>query len=266
MFDDIFSGMFDSGGSGYDIWGDGGSTFSGSGDFGSYFGGDESSVGITDIMGMPAPTYGDWGGGSVFDAGGTGLWDSGTFADDIGSNPYGYSDYSGGITGSSGGPDWMSRMGSLLTGQNLGSVARLLGQGLSIGSGINALSQGRQLANQARDADPMQPYRAGWAARLNALLADPSSITSDPGYAAALEAVKRGGAATGNFASGGMVGDLAQFGVQFYDRAIDRLGRLVGGTPGGAMPGTQAGINLTNAGMNRIGAGIASLATGLEGD
>lgn len=235
-----------------------------------WFGGDPSSAGITSIMGMQQPSYGEFGGGgNIFDAGGS-IWGASDFADNIGSNPFGYttSGTGMGITDSvaRGGGSWMDQIGRLLTPQNLGTAARLVGNGLSIGQGLDAMSQARDLMRQAQEADPLQPYRASWAARLNGLINDPSSITSDPGYAAAHQAVMRGGAAAGNFGGGGMVSDLAQFGVNFYDNAVNRLGRLVGGSPGAAMPGTQAGIALGNAGMNRIGSGIASLATGLEGE
>jgi len=60
-----------------------------------------------------------------------------------------------------------------------------------------------------------------------------------------------------------MVSNLAQYGTDFYDRAVRRLGSLVGGTPGGGLPATQSAINLTNAGLNRISSGISSMATGL---
>lgn len=279
MFDELFSDMdFGGGAGGYDIWSDGGGTFSGSGSFdsgigggggfGGFFGGNEDSAGITQIMGMAQPSYGSFSGGNVFDLGGT--WGASDFSDNIGANPYGYTTSGGGgitdLMARGGGNSWMDQIGRLLTPQNLGTAARLVGNGLSIGQGLDAMSQARDLMRQAQEADPMHPYRAGWAARLNTLINDPSSITQDPGYRAAHEAVLRGGAAAGNFGGGGMVGDLAQFGVNFYDNAVRRLGSLVGGSPGAAMPGTQAAIHLGNAGMNRIGSGIASLATGLEGD
>jgi hypothetical protein len=259
MFDSIFDEMFGNDGGG-DIWNTGG--FEG-GQF-NLFGGNEDAAGITGFMGMPGGSYGDYGGGNVFDGGFPTSMDL--------YNPMetafgglGY-DQPGSDWASGGGGDWMSRIGRMLTGQNLGTAARIAGSALGIGSGVRALGQAQDLQQQAAAADPMAPYRTGWAQRLNELLANPGSITSDPGYDAAMEAVKRGGAAAGNFAGGGMVGGLAQFGVDFYDRAVRRLSGLVGGSPGAGLPAQQSSINLGNAGINRIQSGIASMASGLLGE
>lgn len=275
MFDELFGSM-DTGG-GYDIWSDGGSEglfssggyaenpFGGVGFGQGLFGGNEDAAGgITGFMGMPGPSYGDYSGPNVFDGGFPTSMDMYNPAEAV----FGGAGYTqpGSDWANGGGGSWLSSLGGLLTGQNLGSLARLAGSALGIGSGLNALDQANRLREQAAAADPMAPHRAGWAARLNDLLANPGSITSDPGYEAAMEAVKRGGASTGHFASGNMTGGLAQFGVDFYDRAVRRLGALVGGTPGAGLQGEQSAINLSNAGVNRIQSGIASMATGLLGE
>lgn len=230
---------------------------------GDWFGGDESAAGITSYMGYDTPTWGDYSGPSVFDS----YFPSNTDVYDPSIAPFlgGYDTPSSSwsdVGGGGGGFDWRS----LLSGGNIRTMGQIAGTALGIGSGINALSQARQLQQQAQQADPMAPYRAGWAARLNALLDNPSSITSEPGYEAGLEAVKRGGAAAGFFNSGNMVGSLAQFGTDFYDRAVSRFAGLVGGTPGAGLRGTESAINLGNAGINRISAGIASMANGLFDD
>jgi len=228
---------------------------------GGWFGGDESAAGITDYMGMDGGTWGDYSGGTVFDQQFPSSMDiyNPSFGAMLGGGAYDTPDSSWASGGGGG-------LGGLFSNMNLGSIARGLGSALSIGSGVNALSQARRLQEQAQQADPMAPYRAGWAARLNALLDNPGSITSEPGYEAGLEAVKRGGAAAGFFGSGNMVGNLAQFGTDFYDRAVARFAGLVGGTPGGGLRGTESAINLGNAGINRISSGIASMANGLFDD
>jgi hypothetical protein len=92
-------------------------------------------------------------------------------------------------------------------------------------------------------------------------MGNPSGITNYPGYKAGLEAVQRAGAAQGFNGSGNMMTALADYGGKFFDQAIGRLAGLAGGTAGGGLPATQSSINLTNASLNRILSGIASMGT-----
>jgi hypothetical protein len=141
------------------------------------------------------------------------------------------------------------------------SLMSLLGQGANIGTALNGLRQGRQLQGQAAAADPLAPYRAGFASQLNTLMQDPSQITKYPGYEAGSQAVQRMLASQGLLGSGNMIGAMADFGGNFFDQAVSRLQGLAGGSAGAGLPATQSGINLTNASLNRIMSGIASMGT-----
>jgi hypothetical protein len=147
------------------------------------------------------------------------------------------------------------------SGMSLQQLMQLLGQGANVATGLNGLSQARQIQGQAAAADPLAPYRAGFAAKLNGLVNDPSSITSMPGYDAGLQAVQRSQAAQGFTGSGNAQNALAMFGGNRYDSAVQQLAGLAGGIPGGGLAATQSGINLTNASLNRISSGIASMGT-----
>jgi len=97
----------------------------------------------------------------------------------------------------------------------------------------NQIMQG-QLQNQQ-----VQNQVAGTAGnRLNTLLQDPSSISSDPGYQfqynQGLEAVNRTAAAKGMLGSGNRLYDLTQYGQDraktSYGDTVNRLGNLLTGT------------------------------------
>lgn len=139
----------------------------------------------------------------------------------------------------------------------------LVGPAYNIGSGIYGMYQGEEQKKRAMElaaqADPMGPYRAGYAQQLQQLMSNPSMISSLPGYKAGLQAVERRGAAQGWNGSGNMAASLSEFGGNFYDQQVQRLASLAGGNPGNAaslaMNGTQAGNSIAMQGLNRIGYG-----------
>lgn len=151
--------------------------------------------------------------------------------------------------------------GFSLGGVPISQLMGLLGQGVNLGTALNGLRQANRLGNQAAAADPLAPYRAGFARQLNDLMQDPSKITSMPGYEAGLQAVQRSMGAQGMLNSGNEAAAIADFGGRYFDTAVGRLQGLAGGTAGGGLPATEAGINLTNSSLNRIMSGIASMGT-----
>ena len=121
------------------------------------------------------------------------------------------------------------------------------GSALSVGSGVYGMYQAEQLKKLAQaaalQADPWGTSggRAVAGGQLQNLLLDPNSITSMPGYKAGLQAVERRMASQGYNGSGNMMAALAQYGGQFYNDAVGRLGGLAGANQN---PSTSADILL----------------------
>ena len=127
-----------------------------------------------------------------------------------------------------------------------------LGQIANVGSSIYGLG----LANDLRKrSDPFAKYRGAYGEQLAALEANPSSITTRPGYQAGLTAVQRGSAAGGYNGSGNEIAALAQYGGNFYNQEVGRLAGLAGA-------GTQPGNGGYPAAM-LAGQSLASLGYGL---
>ena len=124
------------------------------------------------------------------------------------------------------------------SGVGLGGLGGGAGGGINpfqIGAGL----YGMELSNQTRQqADPMAQYRAQYAQQLNALMQNPSSVTSLPGYQAGLDAVQRSMAAQGYTGSGNMMAALQNYGGQFYQQQLSNLSSLA--APSAA--GTQGNI------------------------
>ena len=98
--------------------------------------------------------------------------------------------------------------------------------------------------------------------QLQALLQDPSSITSMPGYQAGLTAVERKMASQGYNGSGNMMAALQQYGGNFYNDAVNRLSGLAGANQNPAssgqllLQGTGQANDLTSRSLASIGYGI----------
>lgn len=160
-----------------------------------------------------------------------------------------------------------SILGRLATQLGLPSgVANSVGPLFSIGSGVYNMMQADDLkkksAQLAAQADPFGPYRAQYGNQLSTLMADPSSITSMPGYKAGLQAVERRGAAQGWNGSGNMMAALSDYGGNFYNNAVTQLSGLAGANIGpgtGAQIGLQGATNAASIGaqsINSIGYGL----------
>lgn len=119
-----------------------------------------------------------------------------------------------------------------ITGAALGAATTLYATKKASDQAKDAKRQG-QAAIEA--ADPYAPYRKDAAEKLNALMADPSSIKDTPEYKARQEAASRALAAQGYTGSGNAVLEAANQGGAAFQSAYDRLARLAGvdATPGG---------------------------------
>jgi hypothetical protein len=157
------------------------------------------------------------------------------------------------------GANWLQKLaggaGSLLSG---GGGARSI---FDLVSGIYGL----KLADDAREAsDPFAQYRGAYGAELAALEANPSSITSRPGWQAGMEAIQRNNAARGYAGSGNEMAVMSRYGGEFYNNEANRLAGLAGANvaPGA---GQVAAAQLANLGVSSIGYGLAPYIGGPRG-
>jgi hypothetical protein len=136
---------------------------------------------------------------------------------------------------------------------------------LTMGSGLYGILSAQQLKKQAAQlaaqADPFAAYRPGYAAQLSALEANPSSITSTPGYTAGLQAVERSMGAQGYQGSGNMMAALANYGGNAYQQQVSQLSGLAGANLNPASAG-QLALTGSMGASSLTGQGLASLGYG----
>lgn len=101
-----------------------------------------------------------------------------------------------------------------------------------------AKSDAKTAAAYGAAADPYAPYRADAATKLNALMSNPSSITTTPEYKARMDAAARTMAAQGYTGSGNALAAAAQAGGDVYQQAFNNLALTSGA---GQNPATAAG-------------------------
>lgn len=176
--------------------------------------------------------------------------------------------FGGGVgvtTGGSGMMDFFEllKQAGLMPGSG-GPISNLL----NIGSGIYGMMQSNKMMDLAQQAaqmqDPFGPQRPQYQAALANLYANPSSITSMPGYQAGLNAVERKMASQGYLGSGNMMAALSQYGGDFFDKEVARLSMLSGAqfapTGGNALlTGTQFGNDLASRSLATLGYGVRGL-------
>ena len=209
-------------------------TFSGQQDMAGAQGSLNGQDGISGLGGVPGSGGGLIGGpsgGSAFGTGSTG--------------------------GMAGGPS--AGPGSIAAGAGAmpwGSAGNMM----TMGSGLYGMYQSEQMQKQAQQAqqqaDPFGPYRAQYAQQMQALTADPSKITQQPGYQAGLDAVQRSMAAQGYTGSGNMMAALSKYGGDFYNQTMQMYSNLAGAQfnpAAGAQLGMQGQSNSTNLMMNSLG-------------
>ena len=103
-----------------------------------------------------------------------------------------------------------------------GAAVSVVGGALLGGGGSTPSSQQQQVY------DPYAPYRGAAAQKLNALMADPSTISSLPEYQAQMQAASRAMAAQGYTGSGNALVAAANAGGQAYQQAFNNLAMLSG--------------------------------------
>jgi hypothetical protein len=120
------------------------------------------------------------------------------------------------------------------------------------------MQQQKKLQQMAAVADPFAPYRAQYAAQLQQLQANPSSLVNTPGYQAGLQALQRTQAAQGFLGSGNAQVDLLNYGGQVYNQQMQLLESLAG--QGGAGVGTAA--NIQGSAADLMGSSLGALGYG----
>jgi hypothetical protein len=170
-----------------------------------------------------------------------------------------------------GGEQFMNGMGGFggMTGSGAqGAGAFASGSGSGIGSmfgmsgnqagGVMDLVRGGfglYQSNQLKKASQPSAINKQADAELAALLADPSRVTSLPGYEAGIEAVQRGMAAQGFLGSGNMATALQKYGGDFYNNALTQYGNLSQLGRGGSAQYRMGGIELAGQALNSLGYG-----------
>jgi hypothetical protein len=134
-------------------------------------------------------------------------------------------------------------LGSFLTspgflGPAINAGIGLLGQNQAINAQQDANNQNiafqrEVLAQQRADNQPLLDLRNSTIPRINALMQDPSSITSDPGYQFGLnqgnKLIGDRAAASGNYYSGAQLKEAQRFGQDYAGSKLNEsLNRLMG--------------------------------------
>ena len=137
---------------------------------------------------------------------------------------------------------WQNALGSLSQGWNTAKPwLKGAASGMQALTGLETMMAGRQRQQQQQQ----------YGQQLQALMANPGSVTGIPGYEAGMEAVRRSMAAQGYQGSGNMMAGLQQYGGQFYQQQLQNLSNLQGSSSG--MPSFATGAT-------QFGAGLAGLA------
>jgi hypothetical protein len=174
--------------------------------------------------------------------------------------------------------DYGTQMAGLAGSTSMPSVANLVkyattgsqligGLGKMFG-GSQAIQQGRQV--QPGQADPFSPYRPQYAAQLQNLMNNPSSVTQTPGYqfnlAQGLQGLQAQQAAQGRLVSGGALLQGQQFGQNLAQQSYqDQLKTLMSLSGANQSPATGA-TGMQSVGASNLGStygGWTSIAGGL---
>lgn len=148
-----------------------------------------------------------------------------------------------------------------------GAAVSLIGGSLLGGGGSNGGST--PSTSQQQVYDPYAPYRGAAAQKLNALMANPSTLTSLPEYQAQMQAASRAMAAQGYTGSGNALVAAANAGGQAYQQAFNNLAMLSGAgqSPAygasAAEQGNLAGQQMQNQMWGQIGNVVGQGITGL---
>lgn len=138
--------------------------------------------------------------------------------------------------------------------------------GLSAGYGIYTGMQLQELAKkQAAQSDPFGPYRAQYATQLNALMANPSSVTNTPGYQFGQQqgeqGVSRLAAQQGLNLTPEQALAIQQFNQQYAGQQFQTQEQMLAQLAGGTLPPTSAATSLLGSatGASLIGSSLGTL-------
>jgi hypothetical protein len=153
-------------------------------------------------------------------------------------------------------------------------MAAVTAAAIAAGATIYASNKASKDAKKNRDlaregiaaADPYAQYRPDAAAKLNALMSDPSSISNTAEYKSRQQAAARQLAAQGYTGSGNAIAAAAEAGGASYQQAFNNLSVLSGAgvTPGGgygnALQANQASSEQQLSAIAGIGNSLSNLA------
>ena len=126
-------------------------------------------------------------------------------------------------------------------------------KGLGVLGNLGALYTGLEQRRAGKALQEEANIRRGYAKQLQALEADPSSITSTPGYQAGLDAIQRSMAAQGYMGSGNMMVEMAKYGQGIYDQRFRELSSLASG--GGEYAAAATAAKAGGTARSVVGAG-----------
>lgn len=160
---------------------------------------------------------------------------------------------------SAGSPATGGALGRLAAGNTaLGPVSSLM----SLGSGLYGMEQSQQQQELMKQLAAQGNYGGQYASQLSNLMKNPSSITSQPGYEAGMEAVQRSMAAQGYQGSGNMAAALQKYGGDFFNNQVSQLQGLAQGanqSTAAALQGSQIGTQTASQALAAMGYGAAGL-------
>lgn len=146
--------------------------------------------------------------------------------------------------------------GTGITGNQLLGGAQLLAT-------IKGLNDAGRLSDMAAGADAFQPYRAGYAAQLQDLVANPGSVTKLPGYEFGLQESEK--ALTRNLASQGLTGSgtaakaLTDHASSYARKAWQDQLQVLAGLSGANMNNVGIGMQAEAASLNAQNAAYQNL-------
>ena len=134
----------------------------------------------------------------------------------------------------------------------------------NVGSSLYGMYNANQIRQQAQGLDAMAPYRAGYAAQLAQLNANPGSVTSLPGYQFGMDqgsqALQRAAAAQGYTGSGNAQIALQQYGQNYANQYLQQQQQYLAGLAGGSNPasvqGTAIAAQLAGQSLGSLGYGL----------
>ena len=150
----------------------------------------------------------------------------------------------------------------------LGGIVGTMVLGGILGGGGGGGVFGGGGTNAAGMADPFASQRPQYQSQLSALMANPSSVTSTPGYQfnldQGLQQLTRMGASQGMLGSGNMLQAVTQYGQNYatnqYQTQLNNLMQLAGVNAGN--PGAAGQIQYNQNQANAQGAGILGATMG----